>query len=214
MIALVGFNVAALVVGPLYISSRSNTGFAQTSDLEPKEAAKPREVLMIKRLRQLLADDNVVVHEANIVTSRAAAKAIRLRWSSSDARGNSNLSDVRPSVSSVSVESVQDTLMARPRQRSLELSPTLIMLAGVDDKNQLVWWDVVPDPQLVRAESANEKGELSGRVLYRSEAEVLFSLPAYLPITEIRLYRPEWDGTDYKLERFANINLPADWRQK
>jgi hypothetical protein len=91
------------------------------------------------------------------------------------------------------------------RDRSLELSTIQILVTAIDGKQTLRWWSLVADPRIMRAESANERGELSGTVLYRSKAEFTVAFPDDEAITELRLYHPNWTGAEFTLDLLGII---------
>ena len=94
---------------------------------------------------------------------------------------------------------------ALPRQRSLELSPTQIFIAGVDATNKLRWWSIVPDPRVVRSETQSPSGELRGEDYYVSNVTLVVAFPDDPEIANLRFYRPVWNGTDYDLKPLTNV---------
>ncbi|HEY0727770.1 MAG TPA: hypothetical protein VGD38_06870 [Pyrinomonadaceae bacterium] len=94
---------------------------------------------------------------------------------------------------------------ALPRQRSLELSPTQIFIAGVDATNKLRWWSIVPDPRVVRSETQSPTGELRSEDYYVSNVTLVVAFPDDPEITNLRFYRPVWNGTDYELKSLTNV---------
>ena len=94
---------------------------------------------------------------------------------------------------------------ALPRQRSLELSPTQIFIAGVDATNKLRWWTIVPDPRVVRSETQSPTGEIRGEDYYVSNVTLVVALPDDPEIVNLRFYRPVWNGTDFDLKPLTNV---------
>lgn len=94
---------------------------------------------------------------------------------------------------------------ALPRQRSLELSPTQIFIAGVDANNKLRWWSIVPDPRVVRSETQSPTGELRSQDYYVSNVTLVVAFPDDPEIANLRFYRPVWNGTDYDLKPLTNV---------
>jgi hypothetical protein len=91
--------------------------------------------------------------------------------------------------------------------RSRELSSDHILVAGVDAQGQLRSWTVVPDPRVIRAETPGPMGELSGRVLHRSQPEFLVALPDDPDVTELRFYHPRWTGEEFVLEALGSAPI-------
>jgi hypothetical protein len=95
------------------------------------------------------------------------------------------------------------------RQRRLELSPQQILVVSLDKKQRVLWWSLENDPRLLRLETSDESGRLSGgNVIYQNDAELLVSLPADSAITDVRLYHPNWDGSKFQLEAIGSLELP------
>ncbi len=95
------------------------------------------------------------------------------------------------------------------RQRRLELSPQQILIVSLDSKQRVLWWSLENDPRLLRLETSDESGRLSGgNVIYQNDAELLVSLPADSAITDVRLYHPNWDGSKFQLEAIGSLELP------
>lgn len=94
---------------------------------------------------------------------------------------------------------------ALPRQRSLELSPTQIFIAGLDAANKLRWWSIVPDPRIVRSETQSPTGEMRGEDYYVSNVTLVVAFPDDPEIANLRFYRPVWNGTDYDLKLLTNV---------
>ena len=92
-----------------------------------------------------------------------------------------------------------------PRQRSLELSPTQIFIAGVDAANKLRWWSIVTDPRLVRSETQSQTGELRGEDYYVSNVTLVVAFPDDPEIANLRFYRPVWNGTAYELKPLTTV---------
>jgi hypothetical protein len=92
-----------------------------------------------------------------------------------------------------------------PRQRSLELSPTQIFIAGVDANDKLRWWSIVPDPRVVRSETQSPTGELRSEDYYVSNVTLAVAFPDDPEIANLRFYRPVWNGTEYDLKPLTNV---------
>lgn len=92
-----------------------------------------------------------------------------------------------------------------PRQRSLELSPSQLFIAGVDAANRLRWWSIVPDPRVVRSETQSPTGELRSEDLYVSNVTLVVAFPGDPEIANLRFYRPVWNGADYDLKPLTTV---------
>lgn len=86
-----------------------------------------------------------------------------------------------------------------PVMRSPELSPDLLLVAGVDSAQRLIAWSLVSDPRILRAEQQARTGEVKARVLHRTTTELLVVMPDDPEIAELRFYEPRWLRSDYSL---------------
>jgi hypothetical protein len=94
-----------------------------------------------------------------------------------------------------------------PRQRNPQLSSDQIVALALDNQSDIVDWQLVPDPRIIRAELPGPSGELSGQILHRAEAELLLILPETPSIEEIVLYEPRWTGTNFIFEYLGAVSL-------
>ena len=65
----------------------------------------------------------------------------------------------------------------------------------------------MPNPALVRAEVQGPDGRLQGRVLELDNVELSIAIPAIQGAHEIQLYRPYWNGDEYLLEPFGQVQI-------
>ncbi|MCO6509950.1 MAG: hypothetical protein J5I65_04085 [Aridibacter famidurans] len=94
------------------------------------------------------------------------------------------------------------------RQRNFELATDRIVALAVDATGKLLWWDIQPDPRVLRAETADAGGNLTGSTFYRSVAELLVTIPSDPSITSLYIYVPEWNGRDaYSLKELGELDV-------
>ncbi|HKG58496.1 MAG TPA: hypothetical protein VKB05_01865 [Pyrinomonadaceae bacterium] len=93
-----------------------------------------------------------------------------------------------------------------PRQRSLELAPTLMFVAAVDSTNKLRWWSIIPDPRVVRSETQTATGELRSQDYYVSNVTLVVAFPDDPGISTLRFYHPMWNGTDFDLTPLSVVS--------
>jgi hypothetical protein len=82
-----------------------------------------------------------------------------------------------------------------------ELSADALLIAAVDQQQQLRGWDLVTDPRILRQEQPGPNKKLKGQVLHHTKPELLITLPDDPAIVELRFYtsiRSE-QGFDLKL---------------
>ncbi len=217
-----GLSLAALIGALLpgvFILLRGQTGLAQSrvnSDVKMKiqSSASPTgrvapagESKNNSLLKTLLAADNLQFDETTMLSpqiEKSQTLLIRLK-NQPAADGVSGSPSVKPELSLRQVK-LSDQGLAR--QRSLELSTTQILIVALNEKQQVLWWNLQTDPRILRLETADDAGLLSNPdVIYRDEADLLVSLPADETITKTRFYHPNWNGREFSLELIGSLNV-------
>ena len=169
-----------------------------------------REALQQERLKKMMSRVDVEVAEtADARADQARSyRELRIRWANS----TKSATELRPSASAddktQTFTIVEDKKRSGtlPRQRSLELSPEHIFVAGVDATNKLRWWSIVPDPRVVRSETQTASGELRSQNYYVSNTTLVVAFPDDPEIAKLRFYQPVWNGTDYDLKPLTIVS--------
>ena len=132
-------------------------------------------------------------------------RQLKLNWADSAKSATELRSEAQTQSPKVSI--VQDSKRSGtlPRQRSLELAPTLMFVAAVDATNKLRWWSTMPDPRVVRSETQTATGELRSQDYYLSDVTVVVAFPDDPEISTLRFYHPVWNGTDFDLKTLAVV---------
>lgn len=170
-----------------------------------------REQMNTGKLESLLENEAVEVSEANLLASPSEkSKILRVRLTTADFSGEKSLSERAASSAEISLLSLKSNGGAASRMRSLEFSPTQILIVSMDGQNRLVWWQMQPDPRLFRAETSDETGRLSGEEQYMETAEMLFALPDDKKISKISFYHPQWDGVRFSLKLVGSLDLKSE----
>lgn len=213
LIFTIAFFGVLLIVAAVWRQS-SSASFSNDIQTDPTPTGdyllKARARSNADRLENLLSSDAVTVAEANLLASpseQAKTIRVRLETDTAAAHGDSALEAARPAKISILTAKSSGGVVAR--MRSLELSPTLIFIASLDERKNLIWWTTAPDPRLFRAETADETGKLSGETKYLENAEMLFSIPDDAKIREIRFYHPQWNGAEYDLQPLGGVSLAS-----
>lgn len=201
--------IVSLACLSLWGTASFRLSVAQNDEQITKLTVPQREVSNLNRLKPLLLSDGISTDETILLPARVnQSRTILVRWESA---GISSLEKQfttevgqRGSLSLLKIKPNQGSLT---RQRSFELSPNELLIVMVNQNNQMLWWDLTPDPRLLRAESADAAGNLSGKTLYRAGMEMLVSYPSDEKIAELRFYHPSWDGQSYSLESIGNLPL-------
>ncbi len=166
--------------------------------------------MSFRNLATLLAGENVRFDEAKLLPNRAdTSSIIRVKLETpGTSAAESEFSEAKPETSVIQlVDSKKSSALTR--QRNFELAPTQILIVSLNAERQLLWWDLQPDPRIFRAETSDADGNLSGKTLYRNDAEMLVNVPAAKGITELAFYSPVWDGKNYTLKLIGNLNVPT-----
>lgn len=177
-----------------------------------QEAKSKKDKMVASSLRTLLDPQGVSVEETALlrgdeVSQTNAYREVRLRW---DAYLNA------PEMVEADTENyakgrgliitgrrkMKGTL---PLPRSVELARDQILVAAINGQGQLRWWSLVADPRVLRAESPDERGQLSGQVLHRSRPEFIVNIPDDAEIKALHFYQTRWTGSEFVLEPLASI---------
>ncbi len=183
------------------------------SGQEPAETARPliqsgdltRQELITNQLRDLLVPVGIQVPADLQPREDAVTKQLTIRWQTTSPGKTGTATE--QSSGSFSVTNSKVSVGSLPRRRSVELAESEIFVAAVNETGALVWWQVMSDPRLVRAEAVSESGEISGRVLYRSDVDFLIGYPDDPSINELRLYHPDWTGDRFRLTPLTIISV-------
>lgn len=170
-----------------------------------------RESMNRDRLATLLSAVGVTVEETARLSSRAeSSRQILLSWNAPvEGRSPSAaFTEQEPAGGVLSVVKSRKLEQGLSLPRAFELSPTQVLVVAVNESQQLRWWSLMPDPRILRAETSDDAGNLSGQTLYRSKADFIVAVPDDQTITEVRLYHPRWNGTEFSLESLGAIRLP------
>lgn len=199
--------------------SPTNKASAQDSRTGPKMrqiSDAPEEIrarMTSESISKLFLDKQISFDESKLAPeSSARSQAFHIRLDSgvpsSLERQLSTDETATPFLRVISESTVRGTPIAR--QRSFELSALQIAIFAVNDAKQILWWELQPDPRIVRAETSDEQGNLEGRTLFRTAADVLFTLPADEDIKAVYVYSPSWDGNSYSMELIGTVRLRSD----
>jgi len=94
-----------------------------------------------------------------------------------------------------------------PQERDPQLSPDRLVVVSSDAAGRELDWRTVPDPRLIRGETADAQGRITSRRLLRAEANLLVDIPDRADIVLLRVYAPEWVNDAYVLRLVATADL-------
>jgi len=168
-----------------------------------------RETVQREQLKKLMAKVAVDVDETGArVDQRSTYRELKIRWSDSTKSSTelkpANLGSQTPAPTVAIVEDNKRS-GTLPRQRSLELSQSHLLVAAVDATNKLRWWSLMPDPRLVRYETPTATGELRRQDFYVSNVTLVVAFPDDPEIATLRIYHPIWNGTEFDLQPLSIV---------
>ena len=164
-----------------------------------------------QQLKKMLSRVGVEVSAIEARTAQPQTyRELKIRWSDATKSNNEpkpvlNTQEQVQAPPSASIVEDKRRAGALPRNRSLELSPTQIFIAGVDAANNLRWWSIAPDPRVVRSETQSPTGEVRGEEYYAANVTLVVAFPDDPEIVNLRFYHPVWNGTDFDLKPLTNV---------
>jgi hypothetical protein len=93
------------------------------------------------------------------------------------------------------------------RERQPSLSANDLVVVVQDSTGRDLDWRIVPNPRLIRAETPDNTGLLSGRIIERDEVELLVYIPDVAGADRIQIFSPEWNGKDYTLTQLGQLTI-------
>jgi hypothetical protein len=66
---------------------------------------------------------------------------------------------------------------------------------------------IIPDPRLLRAETSDESGRLSKKILYRPAVDFSIALPDNPSLESIKIFQPQWTGAEFILVPIGEARL-------
>src|SRR5678815_2090675 len=159
-----------------------------------------------EQLRKLMTRVDIDVPENDVRANQLQTyRELKLSWTDPTKPTNDLSTEAQTQAPRVSIVEDKKRSGGLPRQRSLELAPTLMFVAAVDASNKLRWWSIVADPRVVRSETQTAKGELRGQDYYVSTVTFSVALPDDPEIATLRFYHPVWNGTDFDLKPLSVV---------
>lgn len=165
-----------------------------------------RPVVQREQLKKLMSGVDVVVPETDAPAQPQTYRELKIRWADPTKSIGALSPEAQTQIPGVSIVEDKKRSGTLPRQRSLELAPTLMFVAAVDATNKLRWWSIMPDPRVVRAETQTATGELRGQDYYVSNVTLVVAFPDDPEIATLRFYHPVWNGTDFDLKPLTVVS--------
>ena len=93
------------------------------------------------------------------------------------------------------------------RERQPEPSANDLVVIVQDSDGRDLDWRIVPNPRLLRLETPDQDGRLSGRTIERDEVEMLLYIPDLPGADRIQIFSPVWNGKDYTLDPLGQLTI-------
>jgi hypothetical protein len=93
------------------------------------------------------------------------------------------------------------------RERQPEPSANDLVIVVQDSTGRDLDWRIIPNPRLIRAETPDQNGVLSGRVIERDQVELLVYIPDVAGADRIQIFSPVWNGKDYTLDPLGQLTI-------
>lgn len=186
-----------------YLGHGSNQE-AQSSKAAPADEAA-RQALITDKLASLLKPAGVQVVAGVQAQETEAFRQVQVHWETPS--GDKAAANPQQAVGTLTVRQSARRIGDLPRRRSLELASTEVLIIAVDENSRLLWWHVMTDPRLLRAESITASGEISGGVSYLPQVDFSIAYPDDPAIKELRIYHPEWTGAEFRLTSLAVLSV-------
>ncbi len=190
-------------------SAQENKANDENTRLKTADTDAYRENMNSKNLSTLLSKEVINFNETKLLPNQIeGSKTMRVSFApAADTLIENGFSELKPATNSLTQTARRVSNQPLSRQRAFELSTTQILIVSVNQEKQVLWWDLQPDPRIFRAETADDNGVLSGKILYRANAEMLFSIPSAKEITELYFYSPNWNGEKHSLELIGKLDV-------
>jgi hypothetical protein len=166
-----------------------------------------REPSQREQLRKLMSRVDVDVPETAARSNQPQTyRELKIRWTDPTKPSTDLSPEAQTQIPRASIVADKRHSGTLPRQRSLELAPTLMFVAAVDATNKLRWWSIMPDPRIVRSETQTATGELRSQDYYVSNVTLVVAFPDDPGIFTLRFYHPVWNGTDFDLTLLSVVS--------
>src|ERR1044072_4528966 len=166
-----------------------------------------RQIMQREQLRMLMSSVGVEVPAVDAWTIQFSIyRQLKLNWADSAKSTGELTPEAQTQAPKVPIAEDRKRRGTLPRQRSLELAPTLMFVAAVDASNKLRWWSSMPDPRVVRSETQTATGELRSQDYYLTDVTVIVAFPDDPEIATLRFYHPVWNGTNFDLKPLTIVS--------
>lgn len=196
--------VVSITAGASYLGHGSNQPPQSVKSSQSDEAS--RQTLISDQLASLLTPAGVQVVAGFQAQETESYRQLQVHWETPAA--SKSAVNAQQTIGTLAIRQSRRGTGNLPRRRSLELADTEVLVIATDDNSRMLWWHVMTDPRLLRAESINANREISGGVSYLAQVDFLIAYPDDPAIKELRIYHPEWTGAEFRLISLAILSVP------
>ncbi len=209
LLAIVGFFGLRGNKSDVSVAAQENRAADKDTRLKVENPDAFRASAISQTLSGLFAEKETNFDEPRLLPNRVeASKTLRVIFSATEENlSGEEFTSQNPDANLLKRGAMRASNQPLARQRAFELSTVQILIVSTDAEKRILWWDLQPDPRVFHAETADDKGVLSGATVYRRNAEMLINFPAAPEIEKLYFYSPKWNGEKYDLELIGNLDL-------
>ena len=201
--------IAVVIMAVSITAAASYLGRGPNQEPQPAKSSQSdetsRQALIANNLASLLTPAGVEVVTGLQAQESGAFRQVQIHWETpSPVKSAGN---AQTGTETLTIKQSARGTGGLPRRRSLELADTEILVIAVDENSRLLWWHVMTDPRLLRAESITASGEISGGVSHLPQVDFSLAYPDDPAIKELRIYHPEWTGAEFRLTSLAVLSV-------
>lgn len=93
------------------------------------------------------------------------------------------------------------------RERQPEPSANDLVIVLQDSSGNDLDWRIIPNPRLIRSETPDRSGLLSGQLIERDEVELLVYVPDIAGAERIQIFSPVWNGREFTLDPLGQVTI-------
>ena len=93
------------------------------------------------------------------------------------------------------------------RERQPEPSANDLVVVVQDSSGRDLDWRIIPNPRLIRSETPDRNGLLSGQLIERDEVELLVYVPDVAGAERIQIFSPVWNGQEFTLDPLGQLTI-------
>jgi hypothetical protein len=93
------------------------------------------------------------------------------------------------------------------RERQPEPSANDLVIVVQDAAGRDLDWRIIPNPRLIRSETPDRSGLLSGQLIERDEVELLVYVPDVAGAERIQIFSPVWNGQEFTLAPLGQLTI-------